>query len=65
MDIHRNVVLVCDIMFINRIPFLISISENIAFTTVENIGDRTLKNVEKAIVNIKDYIRDADSKYQQ
>lgn len=50
---HREVVLGIDIMFVNKLPFLVTISENIGFTTVENIPDRTRTKVLGAIIRVK------------
>jgi hypothetical protein len=35
MSIHHDVTLCADIMFVNQIPFLVTISRNVKFGTVE------------------------------
>ena len=38
MDVHRSVTLAIDIMFINKVAFLITTSRNLKFGTVEAIS---------------------------
>ena len=40
-------------MFINKIPFLALILENIEFTMIQNLGTHILDNLYKGIKNIK------------
>ena len=40
MDVHRSVTLAIDIMFINKVAFLITTSRNLKFGTVEAISNR-------------------------
>ena len=37
LDVHRNVTLVADVMFVNKIPFLVSCSRNINLITIEHV----------------------------
>lgn len=37
MERYRNITLAIDIMFINKVPFFITISRNVKFRTVEMI----------------------------
>jgi hypothetical protein len=39
-DRHHNVTLAIDIFFVNKIPFLLTVSRNIKFVTVEALPDR-------------------------
>ena len=48
-----QVTLCIDIMFVNRIPFLVSISRKLKFGTVELLGSRSALNVMKSVRNIK------------
>jgi hypothetical protein len=41
MNRHRNVTLCIDIMFVNQIPMLVSISRNIKFGTIQDIPNRS------------------------
>jgi hypothetical protein len=38
--IHQHVTLCIDIMYINKIPFLLSVSRNIQFTTIARLDDK-------------------------
>jgi len=46
---HRNVTLAIDIMFVNKIPFLVTVSRNIRFVTVTDLANRQSTTVEKAL----------------
>ena len=52
-DLHHTITIGMYIMFINKLPFLVTVSENIAFTTVEYIPDRSATSLQKAIQNVK------------
>ena len=41
LENNKNITLSIDIMFVNKIPFVTTISRNIKFTTVEVIQKRT------------------------
>ena len=45
LKIHQDVVLSMDIMFINKIPFLVTSSHNIHFSTVESLPNRQVGTV--------------------
>ena len=45
LEIHRDVVLSVDIMFMNKIPFLVTSSHNICFSTVESLPIRQVGTV--------------------
>jgi hypothetical protein len=49
LDRYRKVTLCGDIMFVNRIPFFVSISRNLKFGTAEMIANRQQKTVFSAI----------------
>jgi len=52
MDRYHEVTLCIDIMYINNIPFLISISRHIKFGTAEKLPNRQFQNIMKAIRGI-------------
>ena len=45
MKTHKQVTLAVDIMFVNKIPFLVTTSRNIHFGTIEAIPDRKINTV--------------------
>ena len=45
LEIHWDMVLSVDIMFVNKIPFLVTSSCNIHFNTVENLPNRQVGTV--------------------
>ena len=45
---HRNVELCADIMYIQNMPFLTTISKNISYRTIEWIADKTTDTLMKA-----------------
>ena len=47
LALHKYVNLVADVMFVNNIPFLITMSSGIKFVTVEHITIRTSKQLSK------------------
>ena len=49
MSRYRNVVLAGDIMHVNGIPMLITISRNIRFATIEALPNRNIPTLVKAI----------------
>ena len=42
---HQNVTLAIDIMFVNKIPFLITVSRNIKFVTIEDLPNRKVTTI--------------------
>jgi hypothetical protein len=52
MSLNRNVTLAIDIMFINGLPFMVSISRKIKFTTVEYLLGRKHDHLVKSIRKI-------------
>ena len=55
MERHRNITLVCDVMFVNGIIFFITVSRFIKFCTVENIADRSKDTLLKCFKHVVDY----------
>ena len=49
---HQTITLCVDIMFVNQVPFMISISRNIKFITVEPIANRQSNTLKKALSSI-------------
>ena len=52
MIFHRNVILSADIMYIDRVPFLLTISRDIQFTTVERLVDKRTTSLEKGLLKV-------------
>ena len=52
MSRYRDVVLGADIMYVNKIPFFMSISRNIRFATSEVLPNRTTKSILAAVKRI-------------
>jgi hypothetical protein len=53
MERYREITLAADIMFVNRIPFLVSISRNLKFGTSEVLKNRKNATIIQAFKNIK------------
>jgi hypothetical protein len=49
IDKHRDVVLGIDILHINKVPFLVTTSRNLHFGTVEDLDDREIPTVSRAL----------------
>ena len=54
LEKYKHVTLSIDIMYVNRIPFVTTISRNIKFTTVESIQNRTKAQLVQSIKNVLD-----------
>jgi len=52
---HKNVTLAIDIFFVNKIPFFGTLSQNICFTMVTHLANRTLRTVFDAFWGIYNY----------
>ena len=52
LKIHKEVALGVDIMFVNKVPFLITISRNIHFETVEELPNRKLQTVKAKLQSV-------------
>ena len=53
LQANRLVELSGDIFFVNKIPFLTTVSDHIKFTTVEHLKNRKAKNILEAISHVK------------
>jgi hypothetical protein len=53
MGRYRNVTIACDIMFVNQIPFFITISRHIKFGTVEMIKSRSAATLIAAVKQVR------------
>ena len=51
-ELHHCVSLSVDIFFVNNIPFLITLSRNVRFTTVTHLSDRLTQTIFKALRGI-------------
>ena len=49
---NRNVTLSVDVMFVNRIPFLTSISWHLKFTTADTVHNRTTSKLVQCVTNV-------------
>ena len=49
----KAIELAVDVMFFNKIPFVISLGKNVKFTTIENVVDRKLDTLLKSLHSIK------------
>ena len=52
LDSNRNITLSIDIMYVNKIPFVTTISRHVKFTTVEVIQKRTKSQLSECIKNV-------------
>ena len=53
MSLYRNVTASADIMFVNRAPFLMSISEHLRFGTAQHLDNRRVPTIVKAVRAIR------------
>ena len=54
---HKHVLLTADIFFINQIPFLVTLSRNIDFTSATHLADRKIQTVFKAFKEVWSFYR--------
>ncbi len=59
-ELHKKVTLTIDIFFVNSIPFFITLSRDIYFTTVTHLSDRSLGEIFKALKGIFYYYLQRD-----
>ena len=52
---HKEVFLTLDILFVNKIPFLLTLSQKICFTAVNHIANRTFPQIFSAFKEIYQY----------
>jgi hypothetical protein len=55
LKLHKNVFLTLDVFFVNKIPFLLTLSRKICFTAVNHLADRTTSELFKAFKEIYQY----------
>lgn len=54
-ELHHIISMSIDIFFVNGIPFFITLSRSIYFTTVTHLKDRKMESIEKAFTDIFGY----------
>ena len=52
---HKNVILGIDIFFVNKIPFFVTLSRNICFTSATHLPDRKLSSIFDAFKKMYNY----------
>jgi hypothetical protein len=52
MAAHKHVTLAMDIMFINRLPFLVTVSRSLRFGTLEALPNRQIPTVKEKLVSV-------------
>jgi hypothetical protein len=57
IKLHKDVTVCFDIMFVNKIAFLITVSRNIRFGTTERLLSRKADTVGKALINVLAFYR--------
>ena len=55
LKLHKEVFLTLDIFFINKIPFLLTLSRKICFTAVNHLANRTVMQIFAAFKEIYQY----------
>jgi hypothetical protein len=55
MKLHKEVFLTTDILFVNKIPFFLTLSCKICFTAVNHLGDCTVPQIFKAFKEMYQY----------
>jgi hypothetical protein len=55
LKLHKEVFLKTDIFFVNKIPFLLTLSQKICFTAVNHLADRTVPQIFKALKEMYQY----------
>jgi hypothetical protein len=55
LKLHKDFFLTTDIFFVNKIPFFLTISQNICFTAVNHLADRTVPQIFKAFKEMYQY----------
>jgi hypothetical protein len=53
MEKYRELILCVDVMFVNKLPLLVTISRGIKFGTVKSIESRKLKELLTAVKSVK------------
>jgi hypothetical protein len=52
LKLHQSVYMTADILFVNKIPFFLTLSRQICFTTVNHLADRKIATIFKAFKEI-------------
>jgi hypothetical protein len=52
LDLNKDVTMAADIMFVNGLPFVTTISRTIKFTTIEYVKNRSEPNIIKSLLKI-------------
>jgi hypothetical protein len=52
LSLYQEVTLCVDIMYVNKIPFLITVSQHIKFATIELLANRQEETIGKGITNV-------------
>jgi hypothetical protein len=55
MKFHKEAFLTTDILFVNKIPFFLTLSRKICFTAVNHLADRTVPQIFKAFKDMYQY----------
>jgi hypothetical protein len=55
LKLHKEVFLTTNIFFVNNIPFFLTLSQNICFTAVNHLADRTVPQIFKAFKEMYQY----------
>ena len=55
LKLHKEVFLMADIFFVNKIPFFLTLSRKICFMAVNHLADRTVPEIFKAFKEIYQY----------
>jgi hypothetical protein len=55
LKIHKDVLMTTDIFFMNKIPFLLTLSCKIMFTAVDHLRDRTVLQIFNALKEMYQY----------
>ena len=54
LQLHKTVSVTTDLMFVNKMTFLVSIFRHVKFTMIQYIGKRVTGNISKSLENIND-----------
>jgi hypothetical protein len=54
-ELHRHITISIDVFFVNKIPFLVTLSHKICFTTVTHLSNRKIETIFKAFHSIFKY----------
>jgi Zinc knuckle len=60
LEANSNIVLTADVFFVNKVPFFMSLSREVVFTTVEHIARRTKTILLRSILKVKNIYNNRD-----